>query len=144
MSRDEDVIVDLTQDEAAPARPAGADDVVDEVPAVDLPKSARLNANGTVTLQLCTPVTVKVRSSDGKVTETVYEKLTMRRFNGADRRAIAQLEGTALEIEMFARACSIRNALMSGLYDKMDAYDIRCMGEVLSYFLENGPIPTSG
>lgn len=144
MSRDPSNEVEIVLDEemSVSATASVAEDVIDEKPAANLPKGAVLNPNGTVTLKLAAPVSLKTRNSAGVVTETVYDSFTLRRFNGADQRAIRQLTGDAMTIEMFARAANVRNPVMNALYDRMDAYDIGRIGEVIEYFFLNGPIST--
>lgn len=138
-----DFVVVLDDEGAAgAAAPAAGADVVDESPAANLPKGAVLNPNGTVTYKLATPVTLKIRNHAGQVTETPYAEFTLRRFNGADLRAIRQLTGDAMTIEMMARAATIRNPVMNALYNQMDAYDLQRVNEVIEYFMLNGPTST--
>lgn len=94
------------------------------------------NQDGTKTLQLNHPVTVKFKGQNGDEREEKITSLTFRRCTGGDMRAIAQVKN---EIEMsavlFTRLCNIR----MDVYDRLDAEDITRGAEIMEGFLPKSP-----
>ncbi len=132
-----DAIIDEDGPIAAKAAPDG--DIVDEDidPADRLPKHARRNIDGSVTLPLHFPQVVRSRKGD-KIRENRFSELVMHRLNGADQRAIAAAAEDMLAVVAIARSTRISQAVMNALYDKLDAADIAAAGQVLNHFLASG------
>ena len=138
----EDIIVDLTGGDEVDE--AGVIQLNEAAPGADLPKNSRMNDNGTITLTLAKKVTLKTKNENGGVSERIFSELTFRRFTGGDLRAVRNLSGHAMTVEMFSRSTGVRNALMQVLYDAMLDFDITNAGEVIEYFFKNGPTTTGG
>jgi len=122
---------------------AGADatdDIIDEDAKADskLPKRARPNANGSVTLPLFEKVTLTTKK-DGNVRERVFTELVFHRFNGADLRAIQATSDAKASIVTFSRSTRISEMVMDKLFDKMDGVDIADGGRIIETFLTSGP-----
>lgn len=117
-----------------------ADDIIDEDVKADskLPKRARPNANGSVTLPLFEKVTLTTRK-EGKVRERVFTELVFHRFNGADLRAIQATSDAKASIVTFSRSTRISEMVMDKLFDKMDGVDIADGGRIIESFLTSGP-----
>ncbi len=117
-----------------------ADDIIDEDAKADskLPKRARPNANGSVTLPLFEKVTLTTRK-EGKVRERVFTELVFHRFNGADLRAIQATSDAKASIVTFSRSTRISEMVMDKLFDKMDGVDIADGGRIIETFLTSGP-----
>lgn len=117
-----------------------ADDIIDEDVKADskLPKRARPNANGSVTLPLFEKVTLTTRR-EGKVRERVFSELVFHRFNGADLRAIQATSDAKASIVTFSRSTRISEMVMDKLFDKMDGVDIADGGRIIESFLTSGP-----
>ncbi|TCV53961.1 hypothetical protein [Agrobacterium tumefaciens] len=117
-----------------------ADDIIDEDAKADskLPKRARPNANGSVTLPLFEKVTLTTRK-EGKVRERVFSELVFHRFNGADLRAIQATSEAKASIVTFSRSTRISEMVMDKLFDKMDGVDIADGGRIIESFLTSGP-----
>ncbi len=117
-----------------------ADDIIDEDVSADskLPKRARPNSNGSVTLPLFEKVTLTTRK-DGKVRERVFTELVFHRFNGADLRAIQATSDAKASIVTFSRSTRISEMVMDKLFDKMDGVDIADGGRIIESFLTSGP-----
>lgn len=112
-----------------------ADDIIDEDAKADskLPKRARPNANGSVTLPLFEKVTLTTRK-EGKVRERVFTELVFHRFNGADLRAIQATSDAKASIVTFSRSTRISEMVMDKLFDKMDGVDIADGGRIIETF----------
>ncbi|NSL22367.1 hypothetical protein [Agrobacterium tumefaciens] len=117
-----------------------ADDIIDEDASADskLPKRARPNANGSVTLPLFEKVTLTTRK-DGKVRDRVFTELVFHRFRGADLRAIQATSDAKASIVTFSRSTRISEMVMDKLFDKMDGVDIADGGRIIETFLTSGP-----
>ena len=102
-----------------------------------LPDGAVLNEDGTVTLTLKHPRTLKVRSG-GQVRDKDYGTLTFHRMTGADMRAVSAASKDSSVIVAFARSTRIQQVVMNALFDIMDGADIQAAGEVIEYFFGNG------
>ena len=118
---------------------AADDDVIDEDldPLDKLPKSAVVNDDGSVTITLQKPVTLKLKKS-GKIREKAYKHLTLHRMTGADIRAINAVTEEHRVVVSMARSTRIGQAIMNGLFDRMIDYDIMQAGQVLNHFLASG------
>lgn len=116
-----------------------AGEIVDEDtdPADRLPKNARKNADGSVTVTLQFPRKV-ISKKDGKVREREFSEIVMHRLNGADQRAIAGVSEDLMPVISFARATRLPQAVMNALFDKLDMADIAAMGQVINHFLGSG------
>lgn len=117
-----------------------ADDIIDEDAKADskLPKRARPNANGSVTLPLFEKVTLTTRK-EGKIRERIFTELVFHRFNGADLRAIQATSDAKASIVTFSRSTRISEMVMDKLFDKMDGVDIADGGRIIESFLTSGP-----
>lgn len=146
LSLDEDVVdedVETAIDEDAPVALAETDeDVVDEDAELDpqdrLPKHAKRNADGSVTLPLYEPVSLRTKKND-KVREQTFKELVFHRLSGADQRAIAATSDDMQGVVAFARSTRLSTPVMNALFDKMDAADISAGGKVLNNFFAIGP-----
>lgn len=119
---------------------SGDEPIVDEtrIDVFRLPEAATQNADGTVTLVLQTPVNVKIKKANGEIREENYHELTLRPFTGADLRAIQSTSSEMQNVVMLARATGIREAVMNGLFDKMNASDILNAADIISAFMNGG------
>lgn len=149
MTVKKETVIDMT-DDAQANQPVAAQPVIDETgagaPAIidedgeanPLPKGAIRNENGSVTLTLRKPIPLQIRSAKGTRTEE-YKELTFHRLMGADIRAISAASKESQDVVALARSTRMREPIMNGLFNEMDAADISRAGDVLTYFLENGP-----
>lgn len=114
-------------------------DVVDEDinPLDRLPDQAIQNDDGSVTLPLMFPQSLRIRKN-GKERSEVYTELTFHRLTGADQRAISATSDGMMTVVAFARTTRISQAIMNVLYDKLDAADITAGGQVLNSFIATG------
>lgn len=142
-----EVVVDLDEDNVAgpvgalaAAADADLDDVVNEdVDEQDkLPKTAKINDDGTVTLPLVYPKTINSRK-DGKILQRQFDALTFHRLTGADQRAIGAASDQMSAVVAFSQSTKLNQAVMNALFDKMDMADITNASRVLTYFLTSGP-----
>ncbi|MRH93890.1 hypothetical protein [Agrobacterium tumefaciens] len=115
------------------------DDIIDEDASADskLPKRARPNANGSVTLPLFETVTLTTRK-DGKVRDRVFTELVFHRFNGADLRAIQATSDAKASVVMFSRSTRISEMVMDKLFDRMDGVDVADGHRIVMSFLTSG------
>lgn len=134
-----DAVVDLDRPVAIDGKPLDTDIIDEDANPLDtLPKDAKRNEDGSVTLPLNVEVTLRTKK-DGKVKERVFKELVFYRLVGADQRAIAAASDEHQVVTSFARATRNNQAVMNALFDKMDLSDITRGGRVLNYFLNNGP-----
>lgn len=146
------MVIDLTEDAvqtdadeiALDAAEGEAADVVDEQsdPAEALPKGARKNADGTVTLTLRYPKELTIKSDRGVRTEKKTE-LTFHRLNGGDIRAIQAASRESQVDVMLARSTKLKQVVVRALFDKMDASDCADAIKVVEGFF-GGSGPTTG
>lgn len=115
------------------------DDIIDEDASPDskLPKRARPNANGSVTLPLFAEVTLTTKK-DGKIRDRVFKELVFHRFNGADLRAIQATSDAKASIVMFSRSTRVSEMVMDKLFDKMDGVDVADGHRIVMSFLTSG------
>lgn len=92
------------------------------------------NANGSKTLPLKFPVTVKLRR-DGKEVEEAYKELTFRRMNGADLRAISGIKDEGV---LIARVFTRLTGIPDSVFDALDAEDILGATEIVNGFFPDG------
>lgn len=116
-----------------------AETIIDEDGLLDrLPKEARRNDDGSVTLTLHYPQ-VLATQKNGQVRERRFETLTFHRLTGRDQRAIASATEDMQTVVALAQSAKLNQAVMNALYEKMDMADITNCGRVLNHFLTNGP-----
>ena len=133
----EEPLPELPADGGAPrdALPVIADD-----DAPRLPKRALLNPDGSVTLTLRTPVTVAYRTQGAATPmEERFAHLTFQRLTGAHMRRISDAERADQAVTAVGLSTGVRFALMSLVFDRMDAADVRAVSEVMGFFLDSGP-----
>lgn len=137
LNEDDDRVVN--EDAPVPLKAKLDADVVDEDinPLDKLPDTAVRNANGTITLPLRYPVTIRSKK-DEKIRETRYADLTFHRLTGKDQRAIAAASDETQALVSFSQSTKINQAVMNALWDKMDLSDITNGGKVLNHFLNSG------
>jgi hypothetical protein len=117
------------------------DDLVDETadPADVLPKRARRNVDGTVTLTLEYPQTLRVSQRGGEaIREERYTELVFHRMNGADLAAIAAASKESQLKVSVMRSLRLNQAVVAKLFDKLDAADASAACEVAGFFLGSG------
>jgi hypothetical protein len=114
--------------------------VLDEAAAADpLPERAVRNEDGSITLPLLYPVTLKFKkASSGDVREETLEELVMRRLTGADMRAITAASNGHMVAVGIARSARIGEAKMMALFDRMDGADANAAAQVVGFFLGSG------
>lgn len=149
MTKQACIAIDLDESAATTSPDPSTTVVVDEAPgavvneegglAGDLPRRARRNEDGTVTLPLRDPVTLQIKSSAGGVRSETYAELTLHRLRGGDIRAIQSASVASQPVVLLARSAHIREAVMTALFDRMDAADIADASKVVNTFFENGP-----
>lgn len=149
MSEVRRVVVDLTEDQDVAIAVAEADThEAEDVPLLSeggdgedepLPRRARENEDGTVTLTLRFPVDIIFRATKngGTRTETV-EELTFHKMTGADMRVVASAPKDAMIDAGLARCTRINPARMKLLVDRMDARDFTAATTVMNRFLGGG------
>ncbi|KAA6204502.1 MAG: hypothetical protein DU429_07555 [Candidatus Tokpelaia sp.] len=124
---------DIVIDETAAAGAA----VVDEAAGDEaLPARAIRNANGTITLPLRFPVSVKVKKANGTIAEEKYDRLTFHYLTGADVRAIMTAPKDMANITTFSRATKINQAVMNVLFDQLHVADINDGVKIMAFFTE--------
>ncbi len=117
----------------APVIAADDDDVLP-------PPPWTVNADGTRTLPLKTPVAVKIKSrTDGSTREKVVKELKLRRFAGGDMIALGNLGDNTEAIirETFRRFTGEHDSI----YDRMDQEDVMNFHDLVEDFL---PKPRKG
>lgn len=141
LDEDQDNKLDAVIDVDNPAALDGErdPDVIDEdAGQVDqLPEDAVKNADGSVSLALKFPVTLRTKKN-GDIKERVYRELTFHRLTGADMRVISSAKGEDQNAVTFARSTRMYQVIMNALFDKMDLTDIERAGRVLVFFVSNG------
>jgi len=127
---DEDSAASIDTDDA---------DVIDEDlhPHDRLPDKARMNGDGSVTLALNFPVTLRTRKN-GKVKERKFDELVFHRLTGKDQRVIAEAGENNLIPASFSCSTRIARAVMFALYDRMVDVDISNGGKVMNHFFASG------
>jgi hypothetical protein len=122
------------------AETALEEDVVheDQAPADELPKRAKLNADGTVTLTLLYPTSLKVVAAGEVRREDHFEQLTFHRMTGGDLMALQATSAETVISAAFARSTKLNPAIATALFRKLDAADARAAGEVIGFFLNGG------
>ncbi|MDD9910183.1 MAG: hypothetical protein OXR62_10875 [Ahrensia sp.] len=118
----------------------GDADIVDEdadvSPGDELPARAVRNSDGSVTLPLLYPITLKTKKN-GKVKERHFKEFRLRRLNGADRRAIAEA-GDNISVVALSRMATLHMAVAQRLDELMDLADTNAVGQVLANFSTTG------
>jgi len=116
-------------------------DIVDEDMDVDpkdrLPARAVLNADGSVTLPLKYPQTIKTKKN-GKVRARNFDVLVLHRLNGVDRRVIGSASDDLMSATALARMARMNQAVANRLDQLMDISDTNAVGQVLANFTSTG------
>ncbi len=133
---DTDAVIDETTEKETGSDGKIIDETRDDV--FQLPEGATQNADGTVTLRLQNPVSIKLKKATGEIREETYSSLTLRPFTGADLRAIQSTSAEMQNIVTFSRAAGIREVVMNSLYDRMNATDIIKAAEIMNAFMNGG------
>lgn len=135
-----DSVVDESKTEELPA---GTGVVVEEDAAdggepkqAKLPARARLNEDGSVTLKLVRPVTLKI-TTGGKQREEIYQELVFHELSGLDLRLAAQ-ESDEMKrtLVTLARATSMPLVRMTVLFDLLAQRDVTAMTAVVTFLSE--------
>lgn len=115
------------------------DEIIDEDldPLDRMPKKAVQNDDGSVTLPLEFPQTLKTKKN-GVVRERVFNELTFHRLNGAGYNAIQAAAEEKQTVVALAQSTRMNQAVMSALFDKMIDIDIANAGKVLNNFFASG------
>ena len=109
--------------------------ILSELPPMDLPSGAVLNADGSVTLTLDYPVAPKFRmaGSDAVVREEPVTQLVLKRLGGADvRKMIAAKNATNMAL---AISSGLGLGKLNLLLQVMDATDEAAAGDVVGELL---------
>ena len=124
----------------AEAEAAAGDEVVraDAAPADDLPKAARRNADGSVTLALLHPRTLRTQRGGETVREESYAELVFHRMTGADLRAMASAGKDSALTVGFQKSTRLAHAIAAALFDKLDAEDAGNALAIVGFFFGNG------
>lgn len=105
-----------------------------------LPRQASLNSDGSVTLTLMQPVSLKWRpASGGEVQEERYAQLIMKRLKGADMIKIMDADRADMAVVSIACSVGMNAPRFRHIFERMDAVDIAAASQVVSYFLQSGP-----
>ena len=83
---------------------------------------------------------IELKNKEGQVIETITE-LQLKRFNGADMRAIANAKAKG-EGEMLAVMVSRSACIPPSTFDLLDGEDITAAGEIAAGFI--GRVQTTG
>ena len=136
---EEAIEIDLGAPDGSVAGPADPEEVLlREDDAEDrLPAHAVSNEDGTVTLPLLFPRSVKWRTS-GATREEVYDHLVFHRLTGADLRAVNAVTGEKMAVVAIARSTRISEMKMGPLYDRLDGADATAAMQVVTSFLGTG------
>lgn len=138
-----DEVLVIIDDPAGPLAAADAaipvlDDEPDDKRA-KLPATAIRNDDGTVTLPLAFPRTLKFRSSStGAIREEEFAELVMHRLTGADLIATSSASEGSRGWVAIARSARIAEGKMKLLFPILDASDANAAGQVVAFFLEPG------
>ncbi len=132
--------VDAASDDTIVVEDTGSKtDIVDE-DAGDtdrLPDHAVVNGDGSITLPLLEPVTVRTKK-DGRISERKFDSLTFYRLRGVDLQVIQSSPKEKETAVVFARSTRTMQALMDAIFAKLDMADIADGGRVLNHFLTSG------
>lgn len=130
----EDDVVEL------PAEAAAADDVVrEDAPAASgLPERARQNEDGSVSLTLLFPTTLRTQRGGETIREERFEELTFHRITGADLRAISAASKESGLTVAFTRSTRLNPAIATKLFDKLDAADAGDALAIVGFFSGTG------
>lgn len=140
------VIEDETEDDVFGELQTLEDDVVeedsvDDEGADDIPSEDDhdivTNKDGTRTITLKYPVTLKLRATDKTVTKKSYDSITFRRCSGSDMKVLGKLDND-FEI-MFALLERLSVGVPNAVFDKMDAIDLEGCQLTVEPFLPKSP-----
>ena len=139
-----DVVVIDDTDEAAGAIANTATDAIvietedgEDLGKAELPDRATLNDDGSVTLKLVKPVTLRIKTGSGKERDEVYESLAFHELTGLDIRLASQESDEIKRTIVFlARATRMSVARMNVLFDRLSSRDVKGATDVIAYFQE--------
>lgn len=138
---DEHLVVELGEEPgAAPAAEPGVVEIAeDETDDDGIPARAIRNEDGSITLPLLTPVTLRFRRpGSDQVREEVTEQLTLHRLTGKDLRIVSAAKRDPAIVAV-ARAARIPEPKFNAIFDQMDGADASAAIAVAGYFLGAGP-----
>lgn len=99
------------------------------------PGSLIKNDDGSVTLTLIYPFTVKILTG-GKESYKEYKSITLRRPTGGDMRAIEKIkDGMQAAVTTFTRL----SGEVEAIFDRLDVDDLNLITEVMEDFLAKSP-----
>lgn len=128
-------LVVLDEETGAP----GADVVQEDVEQPKgLPERARLNADGSVTLELRYAKALRLQRAGETIREERYDRLVLHRLTGADLNAIMATSAETSMAVAFARASRLKPAITKRLYDELDGADAADVGAVIAFFMGRG------
>lgn len=115
------------------------DDVVREGEMDDvLPRRAVRHADGSITLPLLTPVTLKIQRGGETVREEVFEEVKMHRMTGADLMAIGSASSETKLAVSFARSARLNPAVATRLFSRLDGADAADASGIVAFFFGAG------
>lgn len=126
---------DVVDDDENPAAVV-VDEDTDE--SAELPKRARLNPDGSVTLPLRYPRELQIRSGSGGIRTERFDAFTFHRVVGADLKAVSATSDETRPVVMMARSARVRQAVMNALFDRLDGADIADAIAVVASFFPSG------
>ncbi len=103
-----------------------------------IPRRATRNDDGSITLPLRHPVTISIRSAQRGIRQERFAELTFHRLTGADLNAVSAASKESQQSVILARSARMREAIMAGLYEKMDGADILDAGLIVESFFGSG------
>lgn len=139
---DEHLVIEL-HEAADPVLAAAAErgvvEIADEATDDDgIPARAIRNEDGSITLPLLTPVTLRFRrAGTDQVREETTEQLVLHRLTGKDLRAISAAKKDQAIIAV-ARSARIAEPKFNAVFDQMDGADASAAIAVAGYFLGAG------
>jgi hypothetical protein len=138
----DDGVIDLGQVNAGPQASGAADaDVVTlgSEAEGEMPTRAIRNPDGSITLPLLFPTSLKFRNGAGDtIREEHFAELTFNRLNGADMRAMGATSKDAVIAVGIARSTRINEGKIKAIVDKLDATDYMAATAVLGFFTDSG------
>ncbi len=120
-------------DRLSAARADSADEgVVLAGGAMTLPEGAEQNADGSVTLTLAYPITLRTRIAGSDVVhEEPIAELVLHRLTGADMRKVLAANNQMAQVAL-GRACDMPPARMAVAYQRLDASDLAAANGIVA------------